>query len=428
MNDSLHKLLEYLEPKIENIQENRFEIKSLGNVYETIKEIVELGRKSPFEILDYYDQDFIIKAIKISNHDIERRVERYKTSRYLLINKNQNIRELPQYKEALNYLESLFEYLSSLYLEIELDYETKKNKLKTQELLNKYYLLLKRNNIFIKETEEFIKFLDLCEISYDDKLNVLIFINKCNIKNYLTINDIMITNDIKLSDITNLIEEYKYLINSNYEEIDLDLLSVLKENDEELLNKKKISLINKIDNLYLDKQYDEIIKYYIEFIKLINCEKEFLKQKERFNDKFFKKLVFVMNKEKSLVREYLDKTKDEYKNYVYKNLLSIEREENLVIPSYSYKGMYLYLKKDYVVKTVYTFLENGYVLILGVLDEFENINDFVLKNKKIFNKVFKSLNLNNFDLNERDLILKDKEIEVLSFNTLDVELEDKDAR
>ena len=173
VNDSLHKLLEYLEPKIENIQENRFEIKSLGNVYETIKEIVELGRKTPFEILDYYDQDFIIKAIKISNHDIERRVERYKTSRYLLINKNQNIRELPQYKEALNYLESLFEYLSSLYLEIELDYETKKNKLKTQELLNKYYLLLKRNNIFIKETEEFIKFLDLCEISYDDKLNIL---------------------------------------------------------------------------------------------------------------------------------------------------------------------------------------------------------------------------------------------------------------
>ena len=111
MNDSLTKLLEYLEPKIIDVHENRAELKSLSYVYRTIEEIIDLGEKSCLEILDYYDQDFIIKAIKISGHDIDNRIEKYKTTRYLLKNQDSAMKEMPQYKESIFYMESLFSYL-----------------------------------------------------------------------------------------------------------------------------------------------------------------------------------------------------------------------------------------------------------------------------------------------------------------------------
>ena len=67
MNDSLKKLLTYIEPKILNIQDKRVEILSLGDSYKTLKEIVDLGQNSYRDILEFYDQDFIIRCIKISN-------------------------------------------------------------------------------------------------------------------------------------------------------------------------------------------------------------------------------------------------------------------------------------------------------------------------------------------------------------------------
>ena len=51
MNDSLKKLLTYIEPKILNIQDKRVEILSLGDSYKTLKEIVDLGQNSYRDIL-----------------------------------------------------------------------------------------------------------------------------------------------------------------------------------------------------------------------------------------------------------------------------------------------------------------------------------------------------------------------------------------
>ena len=55
MNDSLTKLLAYIEPIILNIQDNRMEVKALKSVYESIKELIELGQNSYLDILEYYD-------------------------------------------------------------------------------------------------------------------------------------------------------------------------------------------------------------------------------------------------------------------------------------------------------------------------------------------------------------------------------------
>ena len=130
MNDSLKKLLTYIEPKILNIQDKRVEILSLGDSYKTLKEIVDLGQNSYRDILEFYDQDFIIRCIKISNDNYINDIELYKSSKYLLRKNDSNLLELPQYKQAISYMERLFTYLIDLYHQTKLDYDNLKEEKK----------------------------------------------------------------------------------------------------------------------------------------------------------------------------------------------------------------------------------------------------------------------------------------------------------
>ncbi len=433
MNDSLAKLLAYIEPIILNIHDNRIEVKALKSVYDSIKELIELGKNSYLDILEYYDQDFIVKAIKIKSSNVENNwISKYETSKYLLKNQNSNLKDLPQYKEAIQFMETLFTYLCNLYQEISLEYESKNDKLQQQELFNKYYILFRKNNIFITDILEFLTFLDLTKISLEEKLDILIFVNKCNIKNYITTNDIMLTNDIKLSDITNLLNSNQQFFQENF----LDNLNLenfdLKDLNENSISLRKSYLINKIKTLYDNQKYEEIIDYYLQFKKLVRYELELIKQKEVFSDKVDKKLVFLMQDGKSLVRTYLETCDLKYRSCILKNLLDLEQKTDIKMPSLSYFDVYLYIKDEFVVKTVYTYLENGYILILGVLDVSESLESFLDKNKELLKKTFKNINKKVFNERERDLLLQDIKAEdlipLIDLNTLDIKMEDKDAR
>ena len=80
------KLLAYIEPRIVDIGINRVEIKSLSEVLKTMNEIVELGKRSYLEILDYYDQDFIKRSLKVHNKNSDEVIKKYQTTKYLLEN------------------------------------------------------------------------------------------------------------------------------------------------------------------------------------------------------------------------------------------------------------------------------------------------------------------------------------------------------
>lgn len=278
MDSSLTKLLNYVEPQIINIQDERHEEKSLKRVYESLKEIVDTQEKTYLNILEYYDQDFIMRTIKISS-DLNM-INNYKSSVYLLTNNNPEIKGLPQYKDSLLYMNNLFSYLESFYKKVTVEYEDKKANLEKLELFNKYYILLKKDNIFIDNALEFVNFLNLCDISNIVKLDILVLVNKCNIKNYIRNNDIYITEDIMLSNITNLLDNNKDLIDEKLlinEMLDIDDLII--KNDINNLNKQKKYIINKINKLYLDNNYEEIINYYLDYQKISKyLEKELNKE------------------------------------------------------------------------------------------------------------------------------------------------------
>ena len=83
-----------------------------------------------------------------------------------------------------------------------------------------------------------------------------------------------------LSNITNLLDNNKDLIDEKLlinEMLDIDDLII--KNDINNLNKQKKYIINKINKLYLDNNYEEIINYYLDYQKISKyLEKELNKE------------------------------------------------------------------------------------------------------------------------------------------------------
>ena len=430
MNNNLQKLLEVIEPKIHDIEENRIETSSLKKVNETMQELVEYGDNYN-GILDFYDQEFIMKAIKIGNSNSDELIDRYNVAKYLLKNKSQDLQDMPQFRESIDFMNQLYQYLDGLNEKIKIDYESKLQRLKIQELLNKYYNILNKENIFIRDIDEFLTFLDANNLDINTRLDILIYLNKCNIKNYITTNDIKINNNINLSNITNLLDKNKELINKkcNIENDNYNLDDYLKDNlnnIENAIEDRKAYLINKINNLYEFKLYSDTSPYYNEFMKLSNIEKEINKQKNST-----RKLYFLFKNDKSLVRDYLDKTNIKYQSCIRKNLIDLETINALYLPKLCYNDICIYLKDDFVVKTIFTFIDD-YILVLGILDKGEMLEAFLKKNEYLLENIINNKDKINKNMNERDLILKDIKLEdlVLSIDldTLDIDMEDKNGR
>lgn len=427
MNDSLKKLLTYIEPKILNIQDKRVEILSLGDSYKTLKEIVDLGQNSYRDILEFYDQDFIIRCIKISNDNYINNLELYKSSKYLLRKNDSNLLELPQYKQAISYMERLFTYLIDLYHQTKLDYDNLKEELEKLEILNKYYLLFTKENFFVDDIEEFILFMQLVDIPEIDKLNLLILVSKFNVKTYTLTNDVIIAPDIYLSDIKSILQNNQEKLDNNlvnYNNLELDNKILFLESGEKSLIEKEKYLITKINNLYKQKEYNKISKYYNSYLEIEDYLNEFEKQKVKYSDNYYKNIIFTKKEDKLLIDDYLTKCSTKYKSCIYKNLLDIETNKELVLPDYKYKDYYFYLKKEFIVKTIYMFLDNGNVLIIGVIDKNADLEKYLEDNFEYIKKTLKLVSKYANNL-ERDIFLKNIKVEdlvlTIDLDTLDME-------
>lgn len=433
IDNSLSNLLDNVEPKIQNIVENRVELKSLKNVQRTMEELIENAKNSYQGIIDFYDQDFIIRAIKINNSNYRELIQKYNSSKYLLKTDNSNLKELPQYQDALDYMDFLYQYLYGLYESINYDYKIKREKLEVKELLNKYYLLLKKDDIYIGDINEFLTFIDLNNVNNQDRINLYKLIINANLKKYFKSPEIELNCGLGVSDIEDFLNDNYDLLNINYTENDnikiklADYLKNVSSVDESIINNRKIYLIHKIKECYDLKEYAEIADYYKEFLKIKLLQEEFKKQKIKPRE-----LLFTFENDISLVRKFINNTDDKYKKCILKNLLDIENDDSITIPKKKYHDIYLYIKDEYVVKTVYTFLENGKVLILGVLDKDEALNKFLDKNSELFKKTIANIETINLLDDERDLLLNNIKMDDLMLNidleTLDIKREDKNAR
>ena len=423
MNDSLVKLLAYIEPKILDIQDKRKELLDLESSYKVLKEIIDLGENSYHDIINFYDQNFILNCIKTSNDTYLNNLDLYKSSKYLLKSNNQDLLELPQYKEAINYIEKLFTYLIELYNLTNKKYEDLIEKLEQLEILNKYYLIFSKNNIEINDIDEFLLFLQLVDISLNDKLNVLIQVVKFNVRTYTLTNDILLTCDIYLSNIIDTLEKEKDKIdNSLLDSYSFDDKIIFDDENNLILRQKY--LITKLSSLYNANNYDELPSCYLLYLEVTDYLKEIEKQKVRYNKTYSKNLIFVRTEKDLLINNYLRKCLTKYRACVYKNLLDIESSNTYVLPDYKYNDKYFYLKKEFIVKVIYMYLDNGNVLIVGVLDKDRNIEEYISKNMVYIMSTIKNIEKLK-DKKDRDLLLKDIKEEdlvlTIDLDTLDME-------
>ena len=430
IDDSLKKLLEEIEPKVRNIEDNRIELKALESVYRTMQELIDASVSSYDEVFNFYDQDFIFRAIKIGNYNSKELIDKYNSAKYLLKSKDSMLQQLPQYQEALSYMNSLYQYLSGLFENIKNDFSSKSEKLEIQELNNKYYRILTKDNIFVEDIDEFISFIELNNLDIYDKYNLYKLVYKANIKQYTKSINMKLDDNITLEDIEKIIKNNKELLEYEYKDNNVSLDKYLEKDiefEDDYFQNRKVYLIHKIKDYYDLKQYIEIVDYYKEFLRIKDLELEFKKQRV-----MPKKLLFVFQNDKSLVRKFLNETDEKYKNCVLKNLLDIENENMLSIPKRKYENVYIYEKDEFIVKTVYTYLDGGNVLILGVLDKGEKLDDFLFENKYLFKETFDNIESINLINDERDLLLKNIKLEDLVLNidleTLDIKLEEKKCK
>lgn len=433
IDNSLAKLLDNIEPKILNIEENRIELKSLKSVQKTMDELIDDAKESYHEILNFYDQDFIKRAIMINHSNYDEIIQKYDSSKYLLNIEDPNLKELPQYQEALSFMDYLYKYLYGLKESIDVDFECKREKLEVQELLNKYYVILKKDNFFIKDIDDFLTFIELNNLNDQDRINIYKLVFNSNVKQYLKTSEILFDDGINIDNIEDLINHNQDLLKENYIETDDiklkldDYLKLISRIDEKSIDNRKIYLIHKIKENFELKHYTEAINYYKDFLKIQKLQIEFNKQKIKP-----RRLLFTYQEDKSLVRSFLESVDEKLRNCVIKNLLDIENEDILTIPKRKYGDIYLYIKDEYIVKTVYSYLEDGKVLIFGVLNKNEDINEFVDKYDSLFRKTLNNINTIDLIDDERDLLLKNKKIEDLmleiDLDTLDIKREDKYAR
>ncbi len=423
MNDSLVKLLAYIEPKILDIQDKRKELLDLESSYKVLKEIIDLGENSYQDIINFYDQNFILNCIKTSNDTYLNNLDLYKSSKYLLKSNNQNLLELPQYKEAINYIEKLFTYLIELYNLTKKKYDDLKEELEQLEILNKYYLIFSKNNIEINDIDEFLLFLQLVDIPLSDKLNVLIKVVKFNVRTYTLTNDILLTSDIYLSNIVDTLEKEKDKIDNSL----LDSYSFADKiifDDENSLTLRQKYLVTKLSSLYNDNNYDELPSCYLLYLEVTDYLKEIEKQKVRYSKTYSKNLIFVRTENDLLINNYLRKCLTKYRACVYKNLLDIESSNTYVLPDYKYNDKYFYLKKEFIIKVIYMYLDDGNVLIVGVLDKDGNIEEYISKNMVYIMSTIKNIEKLK-DKKDRDLLLKDIKEEdlvlTIDLDTLDME-------
>ncbi len=181
MNESISKLTELLKPTIIDLDDglNELSIKknNLFEIGELIKEVGDDIKK----IANYKNQNLIIDNLK----NINTTEKEYKASCYLINSNDKNIQSLPQYIESSNYLERLINYFKKEYEELALDVSELEVVCNEKKLNKKYLEIFNLESPFVDDTDEFTEFLKEKELTNNDKINLLIYVIKNNIKGYL---------------------------------------------------------------------------------------------------------------------------------------------------------------------------------------------------------------------------------------------------
>ena len=167
MNDIVSKLVGLLEPTISDLDTKKEELTTKSKTLDEVNEMLDMVKDDVTKVSKYKNQELIISNLD----DIKSTEKEYKACTYLLDSEEKEIKFLPQYLEASNYIERLINYFKKLEEELTLEVSELKVVCNDKEMNKKYYEILSKDNPIIEDAKEFRELLDKQQLFDSEKID-----------------------------------------------------------------------------------------------------------------------------------------------------------------------------------------------------------------------------------------------------------------
>lgn len=180
MDNSVKRLTMMLEPLIFDLEDQKRYLEEKKEELENVSRLVAYTKDNVDMVSVYADQDLItdnLEKIHCDKND-------YKACCYLLQSEDESVKRLPQYEEAHNLVIDIVEYFKLYKAELMVETQEIKTRCEEKEIEKKYYNILKNKYPYIEDISEFKNLLDTHDITDEDKINILMYVIKNNLRKY----------------------------------------------------------------------------------------------------------------------------------------------------------------------------------------------------------------------------------------------------
>lgn len=180
INDYVKKMTTSLEPLIADLDEKHEELNSKKDYCERVSRFLAYTNGDVNLVGIYADQELIIDKL----NSISSSKENYKASCYLLKSSDDSVKNLPQYKEANDYILGLINSFKNDKNDLLIDIQNLEKICREKEIEKKYYDIFTNEKPFIEDVLEYRDFIDKHVINDEEKINLLIYTINNNVINY----------------------------------------------------------------------------------------------------------------------------------------------------------------------------------------------------------------------------------------------------
>lgn len=290
MCEFLKRFLTCLEPIIIDLDSQKEELNNVKEELDNINDFLAYVSNDVKKIGKYLHQKLIHQ--NLTNMDSE--VSEYEAMVYLIDTDNPSIQKLPQYQNALQYMEKVLQYFETLDTKLNDVYKELNDKCHYKSLAKKYYDLFHTDDLYIDDYNEFVNFFLTLEMDDFDKQKVLSYVIKKNVCYYRTNlhEEIEIDREQDLRKVQEIIYTNKGLLNEEYlsfmerilkevnlslplkQTVDMDVLEKININN--LILAKTIYLTNKISQNYKSCSFGLVSKYIKEYDEVMVLKEKVL--------------------------------------------------------------------------------------------------------------------------------------------------------
>lgn len=270
MCDIVNKFIDLMKPYVLNIEEDYQKLKNKEFRLNNLDDILNLTNGDCFELLNIEYDNLNAYFEKFNTNEQE-----FEASKYILKTKLDEVKALPQYINANEYIDEFYKKLKIEFSNLKNEYNDLNKNFEEEKLINKYYEMFIADNVFVSNVDELKQVFEILNIDFELKNGLLIYILKENNKFYSN-NDNQMFTEIEKENALNIINDYKELDNKVYDEL-LDAVDEyvdLTKHINEIVNYDLIKKIN-VCNIVLAKKiwlYQKIkFAYYNMNCKKCNC-------------------------------------------------------------------------------------------------------------------------------------------------------------